>query len=245
MLLSSDLNTVLKTRFICKCQNERLDHISHMTQKRLAKINNVLNRRQPDLTVIMENVHKPQNMAAIARTCDAVGIPEIHVAVNYKRHSFLNSKSAGGCKKWIKTVSHKTIEDAFGIVRGKGFQILVAHFSENAAHFRDVDYTIPTAIVVGSELDGISAYAAENADQNIIIPMMGMSQSLNVSVATALILFEAQRQREKKGLYNKESYETKRFPMEWAYPSLAKKYRVRNLPQPDIDEEGNIILDEH
>ena len=216
-----------------------------MTQQRLEKIKKVMNRRQKDLTVIMENVHKPQNMAAIARTCDAVGIPELHVVQNVRRRSFMNAKSAGGCKRWIKVISHKTIDGAFKSLRKKGFQILAAHFSEDATQFREIDYTIPTAIVVGSELEGMSEEAAAQADKSIIIPMMGMSQSLNVSVATALILFEAQRQREEKGLYHNSSESIKRFPLEWAYPSVVKHYRARNLPLPEIDEEGNIIHDDH
>ncbi len=212
-----------------------------MKQHRIDKIKQVLSRRQQDLTVIMENVHKPRNMAAIARTCDAVGIPEVHVVSNYCRHNFLNAKSAGGCKKWIKTISQPSIDSVYKLLKSKGYQILAAHFSENAVHYRKVDYTIPTAIVVGSELDGMTPHAAENADQSIIIPMMGMSQSLNVSVATALILFEAQRQREDKGMYDNDPSEFNRFPLDWAYPSVAKKYRSRNLEMPDIDEDGNIL----
>jgi len=212
-----------------------------MTEKRIQKIKEVLNRRQTDLTVVMDNIHKPQNMAAIARTCDAVGIPEIHVIANYKKHSFLNAKSAAGCKKWINTVSYKTIEDAYSNLKNKGFQILAAHFSEKAQPFRSFDYTGPTAIVLGSELDGISENTASLADHHIIIPMMGMSQSLNVSVAAALILFEAQRQREEKGMYERNSFDRHKFPLEWVYPSVAKKYRVRNLKLPEIEENGNII----
>ena len=212
-----------------------------MTEKRIQKIKEVLSRRQTDLTVVMDNIHKPQNMAAIARTCDAVGIPEIHVVANYKRHSFLNAKSAAGCKKWIKTVSYKTVEDAYANLKDKGFQILAAHFSEKAQPFRSFDYTGPTAIVVGSELKGMSETAANLADQHIIIPMMGMSQSLNVSVAAALILFEAQRQREEKGMYERDPLESYKFPLEWVYPSVAKKYRIRNLELPEIEENGNII----
>jgi tRNA (guanosine-2'-O-)-methyltransferase len=212
-----------------------------MAAERIQKIKKVLNRRQTDLTVVMDNVHKPQNMAAIARTCDAVGIPEIHVINNNRRHSFLNAKSAGGCKKWINTVSYKNIGDAYKKLNDQGFQILAAHFSDTALPFRSFDYTVPTAIVVGAELDGMSDEAANLADQHIIIPMMGMSQSLNVSVAAALILFEAQRQREDKGMYDNATSGTQTFPLEWAYPSVAKKYRIRNLKLPRIDEKGNIL----
>ena len=119
--------------------------------------------------------------------------------------------------------------------------ILVAHFSDKAKPFREFDYTKPTAIVVGAELDGISEEAAELADAHVIIPMMGMTQSLNVSVATSLILFEAQRQREEKGFYNREPNPEQIYPLEWVYPSVVKHYYSRNLELPRVDGEGNII----
>lgn len=218
-----------------------------MSPQRLEKIKQILNRRQHDLTVVMENVHKPQNMAAIARTCDAVGIPEVHVVTPFNKTSFLNAKSAGGCKKWVATVLHKSIDNAFQTLRAKGFQIVVASFSQDAVPFRQLDYTVPTAVVVGSELEGLSEYAVGNADHNIMIPMMGMVQSLNVSVATALILYEAQRQREEKGLYDNirpTTSQSDTYPLEWGYPNLAKRFRSNNLPLPEMDEEGNILAED-
>lgn len=212
-----------------------------MSPERMEKIKEVINRRQSDLTVIMDNVHKPQNMAAIARSCDAVGIPELHLVSSTPGGGFLNAKAASGCKKWIDIKPHQTISEAYKHLREKGYQILVAHFSENAVPFRQIDYTKPTAIVVGAELDGISKEAADLADRHIIIPMMGMTQSLNVSVATSLILFEAQRQREEKGFYDREDDPSQTYPLEWVYPSVVKQYRNRNLQVPRVDRDGNII----
>ena len=214
-----------------------------MSPERLKKIQNVLNRRQEDLTIVMENVHKPQNMGAIVRTCDAVGIPTIHFISEIHKIGFLNSKAAGGCKKWVNVLSHKSVSEVYSDLRNKGFQILATSFSDDAINFRDIDYTIPSAIVVGGELEGLSPEASSTADHRIVIPMMGMTQSLNVSVATALILFEAQRQREEKGLYDKKSPQTPRtFPLDWGYPKLAGKFRNRNLPVPELDEEGNLLF---
>ncbi len=216
-----------------------------MSPDRLEKIKQVLKSRQPDLTVLMEDVHKPRNMAAIARTCDAVGIPVIHQVSPIPRRHFLNAKAAGGCKKWIETITHPSLDAAYQSLRDQGFKILAAHFSDKAVNFRHIDYTKPTVIVVGAELEGLSEEAAEKADGSIVIPMMGMSQSLNVSVATALILFEAQRQREEKGMYNNDLPEDSeiRIPLDWAYPNTAKKYRSNHLPLPELDKEGNFIDD--
>jgi len=96
---------------------------------------------------------------------------------------------------------------------------------------------------MGAELEGVGEYAAEHADQHVYIPMMGMVQSLNVSVAAALLLFEAQRQREQAGMYDRvqlsdEEFRTTLF--EWAYPDLADLCRKRGAPYPELDEEGEI-----
>lgn len=171
-----------------------------MTPKRLRKFRDVLDHRQPDLTVLMENVHKPHNLAAIARTCDAVGIPHVHAVSQYALTQ-LTQKSASGTGKWVNIHTHRTLEEAYATLRRSGFHLLAAHFFPDARDFRDIDYRRPTAIVVGAERDGISERAVSGADDRIFIPMAGMVESLNVSVATALILFEAKRQRQRAGFY--------------------------------------------
>ncbi len=168
--------------------------------ERLQKILQMVANRQPDLTVFMEQVHKPHNLAAIVRTADAVGIGEVHATfpkdVRYRGHH-----TSSGSKRWVKTHAHDSLEQGMEYIRGKDAQILSAHFSDDAVDFRSIDYTKPTCLLVGSELVGVSDKAADLADKHIIIPMMGMVQSLNVSVATALILYEAQRQRVEAGMY--------------------------------------------
>lgn len=176
-----------------------------MQQTRYQRIKNVLSKRQTDLTVCLEDVHKHHNLSAIARTADAVGCHHIH-AVWPENQKRLTNNTSGGSKNWIETHLHKNIDKAVTSIRAHNpdVQILATHLSEDAVDFREIDYTKPTAIIVGQEKTGISEKALEYADQNIIIPMQGMVQSLNVSVAAALILFEAQRQRELAGLYNRD-----------------------------------------
>lgn len=214
-----------------------------MTPERFEKINQVLSLRQTDLTVVMENVQTPHNLAAIARTCDAVGIPEAHAVTDIPVID-LKQRAASGSRKWVEIKTHNKIEDVYKGLRDKGFQILTAHFNPDAVNFRDIDYTKPTAIVVGSELEGISDEALEKADSSIIVPMLGMTQSLNVSVATALILYEAQRQRELAGLYRNRQIDHSLFSklaFEWGYPKLVPYYKKKNQPYPEIDEDGYIV----
>ncbi len=214
-----------------------------MNNHRFQRLAEVLNCRQPDLTVIMDNVHKPHNLAAIVRTCDAVGILEAH-AISSSSSICLSQKAAGGCKKWIAIKTHKTIQEAYSHLRQQGFKIYAAHFDSHARDFRQFDYTIPTAIVVGAELDGISPAAVDLCDGTIIIPMVGLVQSLNVSVATALILFEAQRQRQVAGMYDSVRLDHHRYELllfEWLHPKVAVYCQRHRLPYPKTNEEGEII----
>lgn len=213
------------------------------TWKRFEKICWLLDRRQPDLTVVMDAVQKPHNVAAVIRTCDAVGIPKIHAVIPDAPMEFRN-RASSGAYKWVKTVRHKRIVDAYSLLRAQGFRLLVAHHSEQAQDYRAIDYTRPLAIVVGTEKDGLSAEAIEKADGSVMVPMAGMVESLNVSVATAIILFEAQRQRQIAGYYDVcrldgDTYT--RLLFEFAHPRIAAYCRRHGLPYPKLNEKGAII----
>lgn len=214
-----------------------------MTPERFERLKAVLAARQPDLTVLLDNVHKPHNLSAVVRSCDAVGVFEAH-AVTERLRLRANHDISSGSGKWVGIRTHASLAAAIGQLRGRGMQVLAAHRSERARDFRDVDFTRPTAIVLGAEKDGVSAEAVAAADQHIEVPMGGMVESLNVSVAAALILFEAQRQRAAAGLYARcrldpEVYERTLF--EWSHPKLARFYRAQALPYPPLAEDGTVL----
>ncbi|MGY5451350.1 tRNA (guanosine(18)-2'-O)-methyltransferase TrmH [Agarivorans sp. MS3-6] len=218
-----------------------------MTPERHQRIRAMLDARQTDLTVCMENVHKPHNLSAIVRTCDAVGVDHVHaVWENYKDE--LRRGTATGSQNWVKVHNHEKIEDAVASLRNSGMQILATNLSDSAIDFREVDYTKPTAILMGQEKHGISDTALALADQDIIIPMVGMVQSLNVSVASALILYEAQRQRQNAGMYQPpckvSPEEQNRILFEGGHPIFAEACKRKGLPIPQIDEHGQIIADD-
>jgi tRNA (guanosine-2'-O-)-methyltransferase len=172
-----------------------------MTPERLARINTMLDKRQPDLTVCMEGVHKNHNLAAVVRTADAVGISDVH-AIWKNEQMRVSGGSAAGSQNWVDVHHYNQTEEAIKALKQQNMQILVTNLSNTAVDFRDIDYTKPTAILLGQEKFGASAQALSLADQDIIIPMVGMVQSLNVSVACSVVLYEAQRQRQLAGLYN-------------------------------------------
>ncbi|MBF4178558.1 MULTISPECIES: tRNA (guanosine(18)-2'-O)-methyltransferase TrmH [Lelliottia] len=218
-----------------------------MNSERYARICEMLARRQPDLTVCMEQVHKPHNVSAIVRTADAVGVHEVHAVWPGKNMRTMAS-SAAGSNSWVTVKTHPTIADAVTQLKSSGMQILATHLSDKAVDFRDIDYTRPTCILMGQEKTGITQEALDLADQDIIIPMIGMVQSLNVSVASALILYEAQRQRQNAGMYERENsmlpeVEQQRLLFEGGYPVLARVAKQKQLPYPHVNAQGEIEAD--
>jgi tRNA (guanosine-2'-O-)-methyltransferase len=156
--------------------------------------------------------------------------------------------SAAGSNSWVNVKTHRSITDAVAYMKSQGMQILATHLSDRAVDFREVDYTRPTCILLGQEKSGITAEALALADQDIIIPMIGMVQSLNVSVASALILYEAQRQRQNAGMYRREhsaldEEEQQRLLFEGGYPVLANVAKRKGLPRPRIDDCGEVVAD--
>lgn len=203
----------------------------------------MLRHRQTSLTVVMDNVNKSHNLAAIVRSCDAAGIHEIH-AISYRKHIFTRHNAAAGSSKWVQLRLHNSIEEIYRQLRNEGKQILAAAATETSVDFREIDYTIPTALVLGAEWDGISEEAVLGADRRIVVPMFGMVESLNVSVAGAVIIFEAQRQRLLKGMYEEPALpeaELDRLLFEHTYPRLSAHLREKGLCYPGLDDDGFIV----
>ncbi|MBA6231200.1 MULTISPECIES: tRNA (guanosine(18)-2'-O)-methyltransferase TrmH [unclassified Colwellia] len=217
-----------------------------MTPERLERINKMLDKRQPDLTVCMEGVHKSHNLAAVVRTADAIGVSDVH-AIWKSDEMEVRGGSAAGSQNWIDVHNYSKTSDAIDALKKQGMQVLVTNLSDNAVDFREIDYTKPTAIILGQEKFGASDIALEMADQHIVIPMVGMVQSLNVSVACSVVLYEAQRQRQLAGMYNApriDESRRQRFLFEGGHPIFAEACKRKGLSYPIIDEEGQIIASE-
>lgn len=214
-----------------------------MTPERLEKIRAVLNRRQADLTVINDEVHKGRNLAAIMRTCDAVGIDHMHV-VEPKDGYRSYRGTASGSNKWVEVSTYHSVTDAIVEVKSKGMKVVAAHLDDRAVDYRSIDYSQPTALLMGMERAGVSEEALALADETVVVPMMGMVESFNVSVAAAIILSEAQRQRDAAGMYQEcrleaDHYERRFF--QWAHPQVARFCDEKSLAYPAVDKDGEII----
>ena len=174
---------------------------SFKTEKREQKIISVVNARQKSLRIVLENIHDPHNVSAIFRTCDAVGIPRVSLLYYIEKFPKIGNKSSGSAFKWVEKDKFKDVKSCYESLKEEGFRIYASSIIDEAVSIYDLNLTEKVAIILGNEHRGVSEEAAKLADKKFIIPMKGMVQSLNVSVATAVILYEAFRQRQRKGMY--------------------------------------------
>jgi tRNA (guanosine-2'-O-)-methyltransferase len=164
----------------------------------------VLEKRQPDLTIVLENVHDVHNASAVLRSCDATGVLGVHLVYNDEAppERAFNRVTGAGASKWIEATRHDSIEDCYRVLRERGFQIYATALRAESRSIYETDFTRPVAIVFGNEQRGASEQAVELADGALHIPMMGVVESLNISVACAVTLYEAARQRLAAGQYD-------------------------------------------
>ena len=213
--------------------------------RRFERLQSVLNHRMADLTVLLEHVEKPHNLSAILRSCDAVGALEAH-AVSFEGRPRTFNSTAQGSQKWVPLHDHPNAETAIRCLKERGFRLYGTHLGVDAKDYRDCDFTGPTAFVLGAEKWGLTDQARDLMDEALFIPMRGMVQSLNVSVATATLLFEALRQRQVAGLaptqgegLQPEQYQQLLF--EWSYPDVARWCRDQQRPYPALNDEGELM----
>lgn len=176
-----------------------------MTKERQEKIERVLAHRQADLTIVLENVFDPHNISAVMRSCDAVGVQEIYV-LNTKipRHKKWGERSSSSAAKWLTIHQYDNAEACFAALRKRYSRILTTHLSSDAVSLYELALTESVALVFGNEHAGVSDEFRAMADGNFIIPQVGMIQSLNISVACAVTLYEAFRQKTVAGHYREQ-----------------------------------------
>lgn len=179
------------------------DPYNFATKERIDKLKKVLEKRTNNLTVILENINDPHNLSACLRSCDSVGVKKVSL-IYHSGQPFpkLGKKSSGSAKKWVDTSRYDDVETCFNEIRKEGKKIYTTHMSSNVVSLYDLDLSEPCALVFGNEHSGVSKEAVELADANFLIPQIGMIQSLNISVACAVSLYEAFRQRLGKGMYD-------------------------------------------
>jgi len=198
-----------------------------MTEERRNKLLQVLHNRQPGITVVMENVQDPHNISAVMRTCDAVGIQDLYI-LNTKipRHEKFGAKSSSSAAKWLTVHQYEDRDSCFADLRANYDKILTTHLSSDAVSLYDIDFTAQRiALVFGNEHSGVSDEVRALADGNFIIPQMGIIRSLNISVACAVTIYEASRQKRVAGHYDKPALSKERIDAlltEWGFNETEK-----------------------
>lgn len=193
------------------------------TPERIEKVARVLSLRQPDLRVVLEGVTIAHNASAVIRTCDAAGILHLDLVSPNPELLRFNEAISTRADKWLEIAVHPTPAACLEPLKKAGFEIVATHLQKDAIPYTDIDFARPVALVFGSESGGISDDALSFADKVVRIPMLGMVQSLNLSVSVAVILYEALRQRTAKGYFDKAQLSPEEFER--------LKKRWLNLPE--------------
>lgn len=192
-----------------------------MTGEREKRLTDVLIKRQPNLTVVLENVFDPHNISAVMRTCDAVGIQEIYVLnTMIPRHKKWGARSSSSATKWLTVHQFTELEACFDAIKSKYNKIYTTHLSHESHDLYALDLTESVALVFGNEHAGITDSLLAKSDGNFIIPQVGMIQSLNISVACAVTVYEAFRQKRAAGHYDHPALpetQMKALRQEWGF----------------------------
>ena len=174
-----------------------------MTPERNERLTAVLNKRQPDLTIVLENVFDPHNISAVMRTADAVGIQDIFILNNkIPPHRKWGAKSSSSAAKWLTIHQYTNADDCFAELRKRYKKIYTTHLSTDAVGLHQLNFLESVALIFGNEHSGVSDEIISKADGNFIIPQVGIIKSLNISVACAVTLYEAFRQKSNAGHYD-------------------------------------------
>lgn len=198
-----------------------------MTPERELRITHVLDKRRDDLTIVLENVFDTHNISAVMRTCDAVGVQDLYVLnTRIPRHKKWGAKSSSSAAQWLTIHQYTDAGECFAAVRRKADHIFTTHLDDDAVSLYNMDLTGRIALVFGNEHSGVSDDIRSLADGNFIIPQVGIIKSLNISVACAVTLYEAFRQRDAAGQYRQRGLAPDRYDQllkEWSRGALTTR----------------------
>lgn len=171
------------------------------TPERLRTLRAVLERRQEDLQVVLDNLHDSHNASAVLRTCDGFGVGTVHLLSTDNPLPEISKGVSGYTRKWLEMPSYKSTRACVSVLKAEGLRIVATHVDDSARSYLEIDWTEPVALVLGNEHRGCTEEMLAEADERVKVPMQGMAQSFNVSVSAGILLGEAYRQRMAAGRY--------------------------------------------
>lgn len=199
-----------------------------MTPERELRITNVLDKRQDNLIVVLENVFDPHNISAVMRTCDAVGVQDIFVLnTRIPRHKKWGAKSSSSAANWLTIHQYTDAAQCFQALRTSVDRIFTTHLGSDSISLYEMQLTGRIALVFGNEHSGVSDEIRALSDGNFLIPQVGIIQSLNISVACAVTLYEAYRQKSLAGQYGQRGLPADRYGQllnEWSRGQLEQNH---------------------
>ena len=213
-----------------------------ITENRLKKFDDLIQHRTRHLTVVLEDIYQPHNAAAVLRSCDCFGIQDVHVIENRNKFE-ANPDVELGSAKWITLVKHNAKEentaDCISSLKKNGYKIVVTSPHKNDCSIEELDITNKTALFFGTEMRGATPVAFEQADAFVKIPMVGFTESLNISVSAAVTLYTLTSRLKRSGVNWKLSdEEALEIRLQWLRNSipkselLEKEFLARGTPSP-------------
>jgi len=171
-------------------QERLIDYLAGLlTESRLKRIDEVIELRTRHFTVVLEDVYKEQNASAVVRTCECLGLQDLHIIENNHQYN-VNPDVVLGSEKWVDIIRYNSkpnnTPDAYEALRRTGYRIIATAPSKNATPVHELDIDDKAALVFGTEYDGLSDYALENADYRMALPLYGFTESYNLSVSVAI-----------------------------------------------------------
>ncbi|MFH0893609.1 MAG: RNA methyltransferase [Bacteroidota bacterium] len=206
-------------------RKDRIDFLKpFITEERLEKIIHHVQYRTRHITVVIEDVFQPHNASAVLRSCDCFGVQDVHIIENKNQYQ-VNQDVALGSAQWLSLHTYNKSEnntnDCFQNLRKKGYRIIATTPHANDIVLQDFDVSTPFALVFGTEKDGLSSFAIENADSCIKIPMYGFTESLNISVSAAICLhFLTMKIRSEVKQWSINFEEQEALILEWLHCSI-------------------------
>lgn len=203
-------------------------HFEHyLTEKRKDVIQRVLSQRTRHVALVLENIVQPHNMSAVVRTCECYGVQNLYI-VDDQNLFEVNKRVLKGSNKWIDIVRYKTKErnnttNCLQDLKRAGYQILVTHPDAEGISIEEVDVTQKIALVMGNESIGVSDEALQLADQKVYIPMVGFTESMNISVSAAICLHTLlPKLRRSPVTWQLTQYEQDFLRLEWMKKSIRR-----------------------
>lgn len=199
-----------------------LEHLySFISANKKQKIEKVLTQRTRHITVVLENIYQPHNASAVIRSCDCFGIQDLHIIENTNKYE-VNPDVALGSSKWVDLIKYNkkgvnNTVDCINDLKSKGYKIVATTPHKDDVDLPDYPIDEKTALLFGTELDGLSSTAMDMADAYIKIPMVGFTESFNISVSAALCLYQMTlKLKQSKVNWELTSAERQDIMLEWA-----------------------------